>query len=187
MRLEKQNTSFIWPGDLQMAAVDVTKDFIDRLINNGKAAVMVGAASNSGGWNTRLAVKAAKYGWFYQKVRNKGDWDFKNNVYLPYKKDGIIVCGKQYSNAMPGNFHFGFVGAAAGIPGSVLHYGAAKAQKRAGTSKDEFWCTGGDDPEDYEFIRLGIQLFNDVGLKVNEANLTKSLSAFSPPVCGVAP
>ena len=167
-----------------MAATDVTKDFIDRLITNGKTAIAIGAATSSGGWETLLARKGAKYAWFYQKVRNKGDWDFKNNVYLPYKKDGVIVCGKSYSNAMPGNFHFGFVGAAAGIPKSVLHYGAGKAQQRAGTSKEEYWCTGGDDPEDYEFIRLGIQLFNDVGLKVTEANLTKALTAFSAPVCG---
>ena len=169
-----------------MAATDVTKDFVDRLITNGKTALVMSAAGRSGfGIGGLVVSQGAKYAWFYQKVRNKGDWDFKNNVYLRYKKEGIIVCGKHYSNAMPGNFHFGFVGAAAGIPRSVLHLAAGKAQERAGTSKDEFWCTSGDDPEDYEFIRLGIQLFRDVALKVTEANLTKTLAAFNAPTCGV--
>ena len=53
------------------------------------------------------------YVWFYQMVRNHGPWDFKQGR-------------AQYANF--GNFHFGAVGAAAGIPDGVLLRGAGAAQ-----------------------------------------------------------
>lgn len=59
------------------------------------------------------------YVWFYQMVRNHGPWDFKQGR-------------AQYANF--GNFHFGAVGAAAGIPDGVLLQGAGAAQILAGTS-----------------------------------------------------
>ncbi|AFM59799.1 hypothetical protein EKN38_24035 [Enterobacter sp. WCHEn045836] len=87
------------------------------------------------------------YVWFYQMVRNHGPWDFKQGR-------------AQYANF--GNFHFGAVGAAAGIPDGVLLRGAGAAQILAGTSdpvefakyQDAF--AYGDDPVDQIWIRAGI-------------------------------
>jgi hypothetical protein len=90
---------------------------------------------------------ALTYIWFYYQVRNHGPWDYKNQ------------CGKQY--AAFGNFNYGAVGAAAGIPDQILLRGAGAAQKLAGTSRPEFadypgHDSYGDDPEDQTWIRAGI-------------------------------
>ena len=77
----------------------------------------------------------------------------------------------------------GFVGAAAGFSSLILHKGAGIAQERAGTSKPEYHCTYGDDPTDFEFIRLGINLYDQVGLSVTEAALKSSLGQFQTIVC----
>lgn len=85
--------------------------------------------------------------WFYQMVRNGGPWDYKQGK-------------RQYANF--GNFHYGAVGAAAGISDGVLLRGAGVAQILAGTSNPtEFaqYHSGdsyGDDPVDQSWIRAGI-------------------------------
>lgn len=167
------------------APPDMTVDFIDRLKTNGKTAVTVGAITGGFGADpgSILAKRGVKYAWFYRQVRNGGPWDLKNNVYKPYKKTGLIICGTTYGNDMPGNFHYGFVGAAAGFSDLILHKAAGMAQERAGTSKPEYHCTYGDDPQDFEFVRLGIDLFDQVGLKVTEASLKSTLATFQTIVC----
>ncbi|WP_249032654.1 polymorphic toxin type 44 domain-containing protein [Tenebrionicola larvae] len=86
------------------------------------------------------------YYWFYQKVRNRGPWDYKQ--FDPY-----------WANF--GNFNFGATGTAAGIPANILLMGAGFAQSRAGTS-NPLWGNWydkppyGDDPTDQRFIREGI-------------------------------
>ena len=89
---------------------------------------------------------ALTYIWFYNQVRNRGPWDFKQGK-------------SQYENF--GNFHFGAVGEAAGIPEGVLLRGAGAAQKLAGTSVPDFAKypgpdSYGDDPSDQTWIRAGI-------------------------------
>ncbi|MDR2871540.1 MAG: type VI secretion system tip protein VgrG [Xanthomonadaceae bacterium] len=90
---------------------------------------------------------------FYQSVRNKGPWDYKQQ-------------GSQYEDF--GNFNFGMTGAAMGIPDDILLRGAGWAQSRAGTSNDEYgnwydppWAGSsyGDDPADQEMIRQGIEYY----------------------------
>src|SRR5262245_53454402 len=124
---------------------DITNDFVDRLKTNGKTCEGVRIAETVVGAGGGVAGSAgsafARYMWFYYKVRNKGDWDFKNNVYKPYKASGVTVCGNHYGNDMPGNFHFGFAGRAAGFDTETLRFLAGWAQQRAGTSKPEFNCT----------------------------------------------
>jgi len=170
------------------AAKDITVDFVQRLIDNGGTAENVRLAESVASLLSKTAgkaVMAGRWAWFYQKVRNGGDWDLKNNVYKPYKASGVIVCGVQYGNDMPGNFHFGFAGAAAGFSDYILSRGAGEAQQRAGTSKPEYWCTFGDDPADYEYIRLGIALYRQSRLAVTQAGLGQVLGKFAPPVCAV--
>ncbi|MDU4150907.1 MAG: polymorphic toxin type 44 domain-containing protein [Enterobacteriaceae bacterium] len=87
------------------------------------------------------------YYWFYQKVRNKGPWDYKQ--FDPYW-------------AAFGNFNFGAAGYAAGIPAEILLMGAGWAQSRARTSRPEWgtWYKDApyrDDPQDQYWIKEGIK------------------------------
>jgi hypothetical protein len=84
--------------------------------------------------------------WFYNQVRNKGPWDFKQ-------------MGPEYTDF--GNFHYGAVGRAIGVPEQVLLRAAGWAQSRAGTTLNSFghWTKDapyGDDPDDQIHIRNGI-------------------------------
>ena len=97
---------------------------------------------------------ALTYLWFYQQVKNHGPWDYKNQH------------GKQYANF--GNFHYGAVGHAAGIPDEILLRAAGWAQSRAGTSSPAFgdWYRSapyGDDPDDQAWIRMGIEYAKRTG------------------------
>lgn len=167
-----------------MAAPDITKDFIRRLQKNGAVAE---GKSTSAGWVLVPGVwaidSAARWVWFYNQVRNGGPWDLKNSAYKPYAASGVTICSQTYRVDMTGNFHYGFVGAAAGFLDWTLYKGAGEAQKRAGTSRAEFHCTYGDDPEDHEFIRLGILLYDTQGLKVDDVTLGDVLSKFKTIVC----
>ncbi|WP_084166619.1 polymorphic toxin type 44 domain-containing protein [Pseudomonas knackmussii] len=87
------------------------------------------------------------YYWFYQKVRNGGEWDYKQ---------------QDSSLADFGNFNYGATGYVAGIPENILLMGAGFAQGRAGTSKPGWgnWYGEppyGDDPDDQTWIKHGIE------------------------------
>ncbi|WP_336854075.1 polymorphic toxin type 44 domain-containing protein [Pseudescherichia vulneris] len=87
------------------------------------------------------------YAWFFMMVRNHGPWDYKQ-------------ANRKYANF--GNFHYGAIGAAAGIPDGVLLRGAGAAQIVAGTSDPVEFAkyhsvdSYGDDPVDQTWIRAGI-------------------------------
>ncbi len=87
-----------------------------------------------------------EYATFYQNERLKGPWDFKQQ-------------GRQYADY--GNFHYGVVGAAGGIPDSVLLRAAGWAQTRSGNGSPQFGspfggAPYGDDPADQTQIKNGI-------------------------------
>lgn len=177
-------------------ARDITFDLINKLKTNGAdcEAHAAGVASMTtfvdpmdGGAGAAAGAQLGHLYWFYRQVRNKGPWDFKNNDYLPDKAAGVIVCGTWYKNDMPGNFHFGFVGTAAGFSEKFLMQGAGWAQKRAGNSRPEFWCTFGDAPDDNEYIRLGVLLYRTVKLAVTASSLAHVLTLFSVKRCGPPP
>ncbi|TFW18064.1 bacteriocin [Pseudomonas putida] len=91
--------------------------------------------------------------WFYSKVRNRGEWDYKQQ-------------GRQYEAL--GNFNYGATGTAAGLSEEFLLRGAGWAQSRAGTSNSAFgswWGSSpyGDDPEDQEWIKKGIEYAKSYG------------------------
>ncbi|MGE1151722.1 polymorphic toxin type 44 domain-containing protein [Pseudomonas kitaguniensis] len=91
--------------------------------------------------------------WFYKKVRNGGDFDFKQR-------------GRQYASF--GNLNYGAVGAAAGISEAVLLRAAGAAQTVAGTSQEHFdnwWSEApyGDDPVDQVWIKAGIEYAKSKG------------------------
>lgn len=90
------------------------------------------------------------YFWFYQQVRNKGPWDYKQQ-------------GASYQNF--GNFNYGATGVVAGIPEEILLRGAGWAQSRAGTVEPRWghWYQEipyGDDPRDQYWIQQGIDYAN---------------------------
>jgi RHS repeat-associated protein len=85
--------------------------------------------------------------WFYLKVRNGGDWDYKQQ-------------GKQYQDF--GNFNYGATGHAFGYPDAVLRRMAGWANQRASKDRKHLGSpTGpypyGDDPQDQRMIDLGIE------------------------------
>ncbi len=150
-----------------MSAPDITADFLSKLRVNGRLASAL-----------RSVDRLTRYLTFNNLVRSGGPWDFKANCYRGFASTGVTVCGREYRYDMPGNYHYGFVGAAAGFPDSVLLAAAGGAQVRAGTSRPEYWCTYGDDPEDSVFIMLGIGLYREVRFGVTTTNLHRSLARF---------
>lgn len=93
------------------------------------------------------------FSWFYKKVKNGGDWDYKQR-------------SRQYASF--GNFNYGAVGTAAGISEPVLLRAAGAAQTAAGTSKEQFdkwWSESpyGDDPVDQIWIKAGIDYAKSKG------------------------
>ncbi|WP_230375143.1 polymorphic toxin type 44 domain-containing protein [Pseudomonas fulva] len=84
--------------------------------------------------------------WFYKKVRNRGEWDYKQ-------------LGPQFESF--GNFNYGATGTASGISEAVLLRAAGAAQLVSGTSQADFdawWAEApyGDDPVDQAWIKAGI-------------------------------
>jgi hypothetical protein len=84
--------------------------------------------------------------WLLTMVPNKRPWDYKQR-------------NPRYDAF--GNFNFGAVTRAAGIPGDIALRGAGWAQRQAGTSRPAFGSTYlgtgsfGDDPEDQYWIEQG--------------------------------
>ncbi|MCC7531372.1 MAG: hypothetical protein IT342_22910 [Candidatus Melainabacteria bacterium] len=103
----------------------------------------------------------ARY-WFYEKVKTGGDWDFKS------PRRGDNVGNPQYEDY--GNWHYGYIGTAAGINSETLQEQAGVEQQNAATSRPEYgnpsWGGGwsgigesgtyGDDPRDNAFVKRGI-------------------------------
>ncbi|WP_313738528.1 polymorphic toxin type 44 domain-containing protein [Pseudomonas sp.] len=93
------------------------------------------------------------FSWFYKKVRNRGDWDYKQQ-------------GAEFESF--GNFNYGAVGTASGISEAILLRAAGAAQMVAGTSQADFetwWAEApyGDDPVDQAWIKAGIDCAKSKG------------------------
>uniref|UniRef100_A0A372IIN4 Bacterial toxin 44 domain-containing protein n=1 Tax=Paracidobacterium acidisoli TaxID=2303751 RepID=A0A372IIN4_9BACT len=96
---------------------------------------------------------------FYELVRGKGPMDYKQQA--QNYSDGYPI-GSPYADF--GNFNYGAVGAAFGIPQSILLRAAGYAQGQAGTSSPEWgnWKGGppyGDDPNDQAQIMDGYNYY----------------------------
>lgn len=93
------------------------------------------------------------YAWFYMQVRNRGPWDYKQHH-------------PELQNF--GNFHYGAIGYAAGIPAEILQMGGGFAQEMAKTSQKHWghWYQKppyGDDPHDQYWIKQGIDYARKLG------------------------
>jgi hypothetical protein len=94
---------------------------------------------------------AERLTWFWAKVQTGGDWDYKKY-------------GDEYEDF--GNWNFGVVGRALGLPEDFLLRGAGAFQQLSGTSRPEFgdpWdeppSAYGDDPRDQQQIKDGVKHF----------------------------
>jgi hypothetical protein len=97
---------------------------------------------------------------FYGLVRNKGPMDYKQGAHT--LSDTGQLGPSPYADF--GNFNYGAVGAAFGIPQNLLFRGAGYAQGQAGTSSPEWgnWKGGppyGDDPNDQAQINAGYNYY----------------------------
>jgi RHS repeat-associated protein len=106
-------------------------------------------------------LQLVKYPWFNSQVHNGGPWDYKQVRVLN-------DFGKKYPSLFQdfGNFHYGVVGAAAGIPTQILLRAAGHAQQEAKTSNPAFgnWYGGppyGDDPADQAQILAGVKYYQN--------------------------
>ena len=96
--------------------------------------------------NISKANNMSKTDW-YNHVRNKGPWDYKQ------------LNPKKYENF--GNYHYGIVSRANGIPANIAQRGAGWAQLR-GSNTNPNWGhyldkpPYGDDPKDQYWIEQGI-------------------------------
>jgi len=91
--------------------------------------------------------------WFYDQVRNKGPWDYKQQ-------------GRKYADF--GNFNFGAAGAAFGLPDNVLHRSAGWANLKADPTRKGLgnpWgkYPYGDSTSDQEEIGKGINYCECMG------------------------
>jgi len=101
---------------------------------------------------------------FYQKVRNHGPWDYKQNRTL--NDFGSLDIASPFEDF--GNFNFGATAAALGIPENVALRGAGYAGQRAvGNSALDSLETAlgrapfGDDPADQIQIKLGYDYYRN--------------------------
>ncbi len=102
--------------------------------------------------------------WFKQQVQNGGSWGYKQ------LDPGTQDRPSPYENF--GNFHYGVMGRAAGIPLAILEREAGRAQIAAGTSMPEWGSPGqygevwggtgtfGDDPNDNYWIKKGAEYYD---------------------------
>ncbi len=110
----------------------------------------------------------AEFWWFYQQVRNKGTWDYKQED-SAYKSLG--------------NFNYGATGTAMGFSEQVLLRFAGGAQIKAGTSQDDWGnplgnSPYGDDPVDQQAIIEGINFAKTHGYSTPPAtNITDAVRA----------
>ena len=128
---------------------DITESFRETLKTN--ANTVKETTKNEG------IIESGKQ--FYNKVRNKGEWDLKQ---LPeyqgtFQFNDLVIQGQDI-----GNINFGYTGKALGLPDSVLLAGAGFAQIKAGTSNFSFiMASNGDDLRDQMYIMYGIMLYNE--------------------------
>lgn len=120
---------------------------------------------------------------FKELVKNKGEWDIKNNMKTIYglanhtkgSTTTFVFDGKNMESQDLGNHHFGVVGKAYGaFPEKFMLEQAGKAQMASGTSKPEWQKYGtnyrggksmiepyGDDPRDQQWIKSGFEYYKE--------------------------
>jgi RHS repeat-associated protein len=95
------------------------------------------------------------YGLFADVVKPHGLWDFKWRIQR-IVGNNIQLTNNWYTNEVPGDVYFGFIGLAAGFDKYILHCGADFATNGK-------LCSGSDPTEDYEAIEAGYDIYKQSG------------------------
>lgn len=105
-----------------------------------------------GQYDSGWATLAEGLIWFADQFKEGGAFDFKRTGIGEIDPGAqLVVDGETYTMEDLGNIHYGFVGAAIGIPETVLKLGSLYNH----LSKHGNW---NEDPRDYEMISLGVEL-----------------------------
>ena len=77
-------------------------------------------------------IENASKGWIYL-VKDAAKWDFKDSIKREMLGEAITFFDNNngfrwYEYSVPGNIFYGYIGSAAGFPGSILHGGASFAE-----------------------------------------------------------
>ncbi len=99
-------------------------------------------------------------------MATNGDWDYKRQkntiygkAYLDYHNQTIFKFhNSDFTAEDLGNYHYGYVGRAAGFSLGLLQYCAGLNQRWDGTSKEIWKSSSYDKPNDQLMIRLGFGL-----------------------------
>ena len=117
-----------------------------------------------------LASYGIALGLFADVVKPHGLWDFKWKIQRVVGNN-IQLAGNWYTNEVPGNVYFGFLGLAVGIDRHILHCGADFATNGK-------LCSGSDPIEDYEAVEAGYDIYKLSGRgPVNEYMVEMALAS----------
>ena len=105
------------------------------------------------GMNVWVADRSWNLPWFYNQVRNRGPWDYKQR-------------GRKYEDF--GNFNFGATASAFGLPNQVSQRGAGWANRQADPGRTGLGSPWGrfpygDDPYDQQQIIKGQEYCECIG------------------------
>jgi RHS repeat-associated protein len=125
---------------------DITADLTEKMRTNAKKILIINPFK------------------FMERVSTGGEWDFKSQkgtIYESGKFKFYLFKDQLVRYDAPGNIHYGYVGKAAIWSWDKLLFQSAGAVQ---TYKKPEWNIPpyyGDDPVDYEYIKLGIDLYNE--------------------------
>ncbi|WCF10252.1 polymorphic toxin type 44 domain-containing protein [Paenibacillus thiaminolyticus] len=134
-------------------APDITASFTSILRENAKLARDEYRKSITMGFGSLTYM----YGWWYNKVRWGGPWDYKLTYvsHIKYTFRGKIVTGEYL-----GNLHYGYVGKAARFSETELLAGGGFAAYVAGTHEWSNISGYFDGIEDTKAIKDGFELYD---------------------------
>jgi RHS repeat-associated protein len=154
--------TYVWENGAGMSGIDTWDN--NTYYESGDQAIIDNNAAEM-----RSDGNYANLGAFYNKVKNHGEWDYKNNSEgrSYYFFDGEVVDKETF-----GNRHYGYTGTAGGLGKTLLKSAAGAAQVVAGTSKRSYVTSYFDDPKDTTNIGKGIATYN-ANNKANPASAGK--------------
>jgi hypothetical protein len=126
---------------------------------------------------------------FYRLNGPNGVWNMK----VKMERDigpAIVLCGSSgcdwFDYSTPGNIHYGFIAAAAGVSSELSMVAGGLLQLAEGESDPSWWRTAFEDPRDLAAVNLGYHLYESygTGLTVEQfqtALTTEIMQTFQPP------
>ena len=111
------------------------------------------------------------------QVKSGGPWDFKvrerfeNRQYTRFGDYG-------YDRDIWGNIHYGFIGTALGFTSFELLGAAGVAHAMDNGFQSDLIGSNFDDPKDQSAIQMGIYLYTEYGLNIDEAKFWEAFSEF---------